>query len=153
MQGNHGGEVIALRFCGFVNGGGGIDYMIGRALLDEPIELFSNGMIYRDYLTVDKAVDAFVLAAAYRTNSGFEAFNIGSGTAVSTYELAKIICAELGSQSEIVLSDRKAARANFVFNVGKAIEHLGFVPEDLRASISAYAMKRKFLFVQEGRNE
>lgn len=152
MQKNHGGSIISLRFCGFLDGGGNIDYMIDRALHDESIELFSKGMVCRDYLTIEKAVEAFLLAAAYHSNAGFEVFNIGSGKAVSTYELAKLICAELGSRSEIVLSDRKAPRANFVFNLEKAVNHLGFVPEDLRASISAYAMKRKSLFIKAGLN-
>ena len=152
MQKNHGESIISLRFCGFVDGGGSIDYVIDRALRDEPIELFSRGMVCRDYLTIDKALEAFLLAASYHADSGFEAFNIGSGKAVSTYELAKLICAELGSRSEIVLSDRKAPRANFVFNLEKAVKHLGFVPEDLRASISTYAMKRKSLFIQVGLN-
>lgn len=148
MQNHYGGSIISLRFCGFVEGGGSIDYMIDRALHNEPIELFAKGVVCRDYLTIGKALEAFLLAASYHADSGFEAFNIGSGKAVSTYELAKLICAKLESRSEIVLSDRKAPRANFVFNLEKAVKHLGFVPEDIRASISAYAMKRKSLFVQ-----
>ena len=152
MQKNYGGSIISLRFCGFIEGGGSIDYMIDRALRDESIELLSKGMVCRDYLTIGKAIEALLLAASYNSDAGFEEFNIGSGMAVSTYDLAKLICAELGSRSEIVLSDRRAPRANFVFNLEKAIKHFNYVPEDLRESIGAYAMKRKSLFIKAGLN-
>lgn len=153
MQNNYGGSIISLRFCGFVEGGGSIDYMIDRALHDESIELFSKGVVCRDYLTIGKALEALLLAASYNSDVGFEEFNIGSGMAVSTYELAKLICAELGSRSEIVLSARKAPRANFVFNLEKATKHLNYFPEDLRESVITYTMKRKSLFVKAGLNE
>lgn len=142
LRKQHGGLYLALRFCGIVEGGGNIDYLIDRALRDEPIELFSKGLVCRDYLPAEKAVEAFIAASLYEADPGFEAFNIGSGQAITTYGLAKLVCEELDSKSEIILSDRLAPRNNFVFNISKAIRHFGFEPGDLSESVRAYARKK-----------
>lgn len=145
-QKQHGGLYISLRFCGFVEGGGSIDYMIDRALRNEPIELFSKGLVYRDYLPAAKGIDAFVAASSYESNPGFEVFNIGSGAAISTYDMAELICSELASESKLVLSTHPAPRADFVFNISKAIQCLAFNPGNLREHVRIYAHRKKLAF-------
>lgn len=138
----YGGMYIALRFCGFIEGGGIIDYMIGRALLDEPIELFSKGQICRDYLPVEKGIDALIAASSYVGMEDFHAFNIGSGQAVTAIEIASIVCEELGSSSEVVLLDRPAVRNNFVFDITKARSELGFESGSLSDAVKVYARSK-----------
>lgn len=143
MQLRYGGSFISLRFCGFIEGGGNIDYIIDHALRNEPIELYSKGVVCRDYLSASDGIEAFLLALSYQMDSGYEVFNIGSGNVVSTSEIAKLICDTLESNSKIILSDRKSPRSDFVYDISRAVDKLGFVPKDLRASIKEYALERK----------
>lgn len=133
---------VALRLCGFLEGGGGIDYMIDQALRHAPIELFARGEVRRDYLSLQSGIDAFVAALSAPLAAGFEAINVGSGEAVHTAELARLICEAVGSRSELVLSDRRAPRADFVFDIAKARRLLDFEPAGLRRSVADYARRR-----------
>ena len=142
FQRKHRGHYVALRFCGFLEGGGAIEYMVERALCHEPIELHSNGRVCRDYLPVEKSNDAFLAALRIEEVHAFEAFNVGSGQIVTALEIAKMICAETGSRSAVVPIDRVASRANFVFDISKAVAKLGFHPGVLTDEIRAYAHKR-----------
>jgi nucleoside-diphosphate-sugar epimerase len=141
----HGGLYLVLRFSGFVEGGGAIDYMIGRALKNAPIELFSRGTVRRDYLAVGRGIEAMIGALAYRGPTGVVPINVGSGQALSSFELAELICAELGSTSEIVRSSAPAPQADFVFDIQRARAYLGFDPGDLRDAVRAHAQRGKTL--------
>ena len=143
LQEVHGGKVVCLRFCGFIEGGGNIDYIIAQALKNSSIELYSKGSICRDYLSVQDASEAFMNAYNSKSKSGFDIFNIGSGKCINTLALTQHICQVLSSKSEIKLSDSPAPRKNFVFNIEKATQALGFKPNDLLESISAYAKNVK----------
>lgn len=142
FQTKRGGAYITLRFSGFIEGGGAIDYMIGQALKNKPIELFSNGRICRDYLPVDKGIEALISTLAQNNNAGIAAYNIGSGHAIPTLEIAKIVCAETNSTSVIVPVDKPAARSNFVFDITKARSELGFEPGSLAEAVQAYVRRR-----------
>lgn len=142
FQYKDGGACVVLRFCGFIEGGGIIDYMIDQALHDKAIELFSNGKICRDYLAVDKGIDALVAASRYQGGGRFNTLNIGSGQAITTLELANMVCAVTGSSSTITTLDKPATRANFVFNVKKAREELGFEPGVLVDTVRSYIQDR-----------
>ena len=137
------GHCIVLRLSGFIEGGGNIDYLIGRALRNESMELYSQGTVYRDYLPANKGVDAFISAAEYRGGRRFEVFNIGSGQAVNALELANLIRSELDSRSEVVLLDRPAPKGNFVFDIRKAVRFLAFEPGDLREAVRNYARQKR----------
>lgn len=142
FQHKNSGIYIALRFCGFIEGGGAIDYMIDQAFHDKPIELFSNGQICRDYLPVEKAIESFVASSLFVGKDGFHVFNIGSGQAIKTAELANIVCTEMGSASKIVLLDKSAARANFVFDITKARTEIGFEPGSLAEAVRLYVREK-----------
>jgi len=146
LQKKYNGLYLSLRFCGFIEGGGNIDYMINQALQNKPIELYSRGEVCRDYLTVDKGIDAFIAALQYKAEPCFAAFNIGFGQVVSTHDIAKIVCAELNSISEIILSDKPAPRSDFIFNIDKAVDCLGYETGDLRDSIRKYTKQKERVF-------
>jgi len=143
FQKSHGGHYIAMRFCGFINGGGLVDYLIDQALAGEQIELFSEGRVHRDYLPVDEAIDAILAALNYKACPGFLPINIGSGQAVSAHELAKIICAELQSSSQIKLRTKPSPQDDFVFCIDRAKELLNFQPSKLNVAIRQYAKSRQ----------
>lgn len=140
------GEYVSLRLCGFIEGGGAIDYMIDRALRNEPIELFSHGKVQRDYLPTEKGIEAFLAAFHYKGEPRFDTFNIGSGQAIASYDLAKLICSEANSSSEIVLSSRPAPQGNFVFDIRKAAQYLDFNPGELSAAVRSYLHQKKSAF-------
>jgi nucleoside-diphosphate-sugar epimerase len=132
-------ECLALRLCGFVEGGGNIDYMIGRALAGQPIELFSLGAVCRDYLSLDDGVLALLKALESPPRKGFQAVNVGSGQSVTTAELAAAICNEIGSRSEVVLLEQPAPRADFVYDITRAREALKFEPGVLLDAVRRHA--------------
>lgn len=137
-----GGSYVALRFSGFLEGGGAVDYMVAQALQNLPIELFSMGRICRDYISAEKGIEALVAASALPEDNDFQALNIGSGQALTTTELAQIVCEEIGSLSKIIPVDKIAARANFVFNIAKARAKLGFEPGSLAEAVRSYVRDR-----------
>ena len=131
-----------MRLSGFVDGGGIIDYLIDRALADEPIELFANGQVRRDYMHSDDGINALMAAVNSRSEEGVHPVNLGSGQAISAAELAREVCSELNSASEIILLDRPAPQADFVFDIERAHSLLGFEPENLLQAVRRHARKR-----------
>lgn len=142
FQKRHGGQYLALRLCGFVEGGGIVDYLLDRALAGQDIELFSQGTVCRDYLAVADGVEALVAAARCRDAPGFVPVNIGSGQAVSALQLAELVCAEVGSASRIGNSTRPAPQGDFVFNINRARRMLGFDPGALTDAVRVHAASR-----------
>ena len=140
---NAGGNYIFLRFCGFIDGRGIIDYMVDQAIKNKPIELFSKGKICRDYLPSKNGIDAIIKAIESDLRDGVFEINIGSGQSIPSYKLAKIICSEINSSSKIVLSDKPAPQSSFVYSVDKAKKILNFEPNNLTESVRYYAKERK----------
>jgi UDP-glucose 4-epimerase len=65
-----------------------------RALANEPIEIWGDGSVVRDYLYVSDVADAFAAALDYRGDESI--FNIGSGTGTSLNDLVSILSQVLG---------------------------------------------------------
>lgn len=74
---------------------GVINQFIYRAVTGLPITLFGEGEQLRDYIHVNDVVDALLEVAASRAAIG-QTFNVGSGTATSLGELARLIVDEAG---------------------------------------------------------
>jgi len=68
-----------------------------RKLLRDPkrLELLGSGMQKKDYLYIDDAVEAFVLAAERSPCKG-DAYNIGLGKSYTVFEIARMMVEELG---------------------------------------------------------
>jgi UDP-glucose 4-epimerase len=65
-----------------------------RALANEPIEIWGDGAVVRDYLHVGDVAEAFAAALDYRGDEC--TFNIGSGSGTSLHELVAILGQALG---------------------------------------------------------
>ena len=139
FQKRSGINCIILRFCGFIEGGGIIDYLIDHALANKRIELFSNGEVLRDYITINDVITVLNHALDYSRKHEFLPINIGSGQLVSSYDLAKIICHEVNSSSEIKFLPNIGPQGNFIFCIDRAKEELNFQPSDLIESVRHYA--------------
>lgn len=143
FQKHYGGHYLALRLCGFIEGGGIVDYLIDRALSGETIELFAHGAVRRDYLPADKAIDVLLSALDYQGSAGFLPINIGSGQAISAQALATLICTELQSSSPICLLNTPSPQGDFVFNIDLASRLFDFCPGNLVDAVRNYARQRK----------
>ena len=152
FQKKHGGIYFSLRFSGFIEGGGIIDYIIDRALREESIELFSKGTIRRDYLSVDQGIEVLLASLKYSGSINYTPVNIGSGYILNTFELAKLICDEAGSSSEIILSNKPAPQRDFVFDIKRAKELFEFSPNDLPSAIKDYVQIKKTIFMKDEEN-
>lgn len=132
-------RVVSLRFTGFIEDGSVVNYFLDCALRGLPIELFSRGDVCRDYLCANDGIQSLLLSAQFKETAGqAESFNIGSGQAISTYDLARIVCEETGSDSKIVRLDRLAPKSNFVYNISKAKQILNFYPANLEIAVRSY---------------
>lgn len=139
----HGGQYFMLRFCGFIDGGGLVDYLIDRALNKETIELYSNGAVRRDYLPSSAAIDALISAIDCQEKGDWvRPVNIGSGQIYSALQLAEIVCDELGVKTEIRLLDHPSPQGDFVFNIDRARNMFNFQPRCLNDSIRMYVRMR-----------
>lgn len=68
---------------------GAVGVFINKALRSEPIEIWGDGSVVRDYIYVSDVIDALTLAAKY--SGEYRVFNIGSGVGLSLSSLlAKI---------------------------------------------------------------
>jgi UDP-glucose 4-epimerase len=143
FQKRHGGQYLALRLSGFIDGGGIVDYLIDRALAGEKIQLFSEGKVCRDYLPVAEGTEVLIAATRYRGAPGFLPVNVGSGQAVSAAELAAAVCGELGSTSPVELSSNRAPQGDFVHCIERARQLFGFVPGQLIDAVRSYARHRR----------
>lgn len=143
FQKRYGGQYIVMRFCGFIDGGGIVDYLIDQALAGRNIELFSEGKVRRDYLPVNEAIDAIMTALNCPAAPGFLPVNIGSGQLVSAQQLAMVICEELQSPSQIKLLTKPSPQDDFVFSIDRAKQLLNFYPGDLVDAVRQYAKYRQ----------
>lgn len=137
-----GGNAIVLRLTGFVEGPESIiGYFLSCARENRAIELFSMGNICRDYLSVDDAVQVLIQASNFVSDE-VGVYNVGSGDAVTTFDLAKAVCDEMKSASDVVPIDKRAPRGNFVFDIQKARKDLGFCPTALLTAVKRYSRER-----------
>lgn len=97
----HGLKPVSLRIANPYGGGQRIDTAQGavaaflhRALRGDPVEIWGDGSVTRDYLHVKDVARAFSCALAYE--GPHQVFNIGAGQGLSLNELASAIEAELG---------------------------------------------------------
>lgn len=98
-------------------------------LAEQPIELFGDGSMRRDFTHVTDIVRGIVLAAE-RDAPGFRAYNLGSGAPVDLLELVRGIERAVGKKLDVrhapvPLGDVKATFAD----VSRAKAELGWAPE------------------------
>ncbi|HEU4752594.1 MAG TPA: NAD-dependent epimerase/dehydratase family protein, partial [Armatimonadota bacterium] len=86
---------------------GWVAHFLIRALQDEPITLYGDGMQVRDVLFVDDLVDAFLLAQANMDTLSGRAFNIGGSPANTTslLELLDLIHELHGEKAQLRFGD------------------------------------------------
>ncbi|MCF5233280.1 MULTISPECIES: NAD-dependent epimerase/dehydratase family protein [unclassified Pseudomonas] len=92
----HGIEPITLRVANpygerqrIETAQGAVAAFINRAVANNPIEIWGDGSVTRDYIYIKDLADAFVKALRYTGKQ--QVFNLGSGTGTSLNELINVI--------------------------------------------------------------
>ena len=96
-------------------------------LRGEPIEIWGDGRVVRDYLYVGDAMEAFLKVTAY--TGAHRVFNIGSGEGQSVLEVLEAVEAVAGRRlARRVLPGRDFDVPTNVLDISRAREHLGWQP-------------------------
>ncbi len=135
-------RIIVLRLPSLYGAGQAdsfIDGLAKRALLDQPIELFSRGELIRDALHVSDIVNAITACAENPFEGSFSILNLGCGRCITTLEYATTLVAALQSKSVIIPVDRPATQPGFYADIEKARRVIGFEPKSLEESMRVYA--------------
>lgn len=132
---------ISLRFSGFIEGGGIIKYIKQQAKKNLPIELYSKGEIYRDYISINDGVDAICSSLKIKNSNSFIPLNIGSGQQHSIKELAFFVCKIVNSSSKIKLIQKPSPLGNLTLNIKKARKEIEYRPANVFQSIKHYVTK------------
>jgi CDP-paratose 2-epimerase len=111
---------------------GWVAHFIIRAMKNQPITLYGDGMQVRDILFVDDLVDAMLLAARQAPQLAGKAFNIGGGPAnvISLRDLLDRLEAMLGRQPDFTLEDwRTGDQRYYVSDFRRFQEMTGWTPK------------------------
>ena len=106
---------------------GAVAVFLGKALRGEPIEIWGDGTVVRDYVHITDVVDAFVKALGYGGSERI--FNIGSGAGLSLNQVLDTIDAILESRCERVYrTGRSFDVPASVLSIERARKHLQWIP-------------------------
>jgi UDP-glucose 4-epimerase len=105
---------------------GSVTHFAHRALAGEPVRIFGDGSVTRDYLYIDDAVDALMRAGAHTVQGSF---NIGTGVGHSLNQVTGAIVADLGCDLVIErLAPRPFDVPVSILDASRAREMLGWEP-------------------------
>lgn len=109
---------------------GAVAVFLHRALKNEPIEIWGDGSVIRDYVYISDVVGAFLKAM---NNTGkFRIFNIGSGRGHSLNELLDIIEALIGYKVRRVYKEGRTLDVPInMLDISKARDWLDWQPRTL----------------------
>jgi UDP-glucose 4-epimerase len=104
---------------------GAVAVFLDRALRGEPIQIWGDGSVVRDYVYIEDAVDAIVRAARFEGEPRI--FNIGSGVGLSLNELVAAIGSVLGAPVKVEYTPGRAVDVPVnVLDAALAERHLGW---------------------------
>ena len=106
-----------------------IPRMIFKALTDEPLPVFGQGLNVRDWLYVDdhcRAIDLIL----HKGRVG-EIYNIGGHNEMRNIDIVRLICHELGKPESLItfVEDRKGHDLRYAIDPSKIHRELGWLPE------------------------
>jgi len=122
------------RFQSLGGGQGFISVAMGKVLSNEPIDIWGDGSVVRDYLYVEDLARA-VRDLLSRDIQG-DTFNIGSGVGHSLLEVVAVIEETLGKKAAITFRAGRAVDVHrAVLNVEKLKRHIPYAPRDLHEGV------------------
>jgi UDP-glucose 4-epimerase len=107
---------------------GVIPYWMREVLNGKPLTIYGDLSDYRDYLSVQDLVEAFLKV---HESNAFGIFNIGSGETFSINQMLEVFSNVLGFEPRFELHPRRSGDLRgYVLNVSKAKETLGWMPSN-----------------------
>jgi CDP-paratose 2-epimerase len=103
---------------------GWVAHFMLRALRNEPITIYGDGMQVRDILFVDDLVDAFLLAEQHGARLAGRAFNMGGGPthAISLLDLLDLIESLRGERPELEFDEWRTGDQRYYVSDTRAFE-------------------------------
>jgi len=130
---------VGVARCANIYGPGDLNFSriipetIKQIVQEEPIHLRSNGKFHRDYLYIDDAVNAYLKlgAGVLNGNITYDAFNFGTGFAVTVENLVKKILELAASRQQyyIINNSGKHEIRDQALDIKKAETILEWLPE------------------------
>ncbi len=111
---------------------------VGRALKNEPVIIYEDGLQTRDFVHVDDVVDANM--RVLQEDANFQAFNVGSGRPTTVLEYANLVRAKLSSAIELTVAGeyRRGDNRHSVSSIDK-LRLLGWSPKrDLSTNLDDF---------------
>jgi dTDP-L-rhamnose 4-epimerase len=101
---------------------------VGRALKNEPLIIYEDGLQTRDFVHIDDVVDANM--RVLQEDADFQAFNVGSGKSTTVLEYADLVRAKLSSDIGLTVSGeyRRGDNRNSISSIEK-LRLLGWSPK------------------------
>lgn len=117
---------------------GAIAVFAGKILRDEPIEVWGDGSVIRDYIYIADVIDALLLAAFSQDPNTI--LNIGSGKGLSLKDLLREIQDVFGKKAAVrFLPSRSFDVPANILDIQKAKAQLGWEPKvDLREGLKRF---------------
>ena len=106
---------------------GAVSHFAHRAVNGQPIEIWGDGSVRRDYVHVDDVVSALLKSIPYQGSEHL--FNIGSGRSVSLNQLLDLIRRRVDAQIVVkYLPPRSFDVQENVLDIGRAATELDWRP-------------------------
>lgn len=109
---------------------GAVAVFLGKILRGEPITIWGNGEVVRDYLHIDDLISALVAGLDYRpAPDSPRTFNVGSGMGISLNQLIVLLERASGRRAEVTRAPaRKTDVPQIVLDISLIRKHLGWSP-------------------------
>jgi UDP-glucose 4-epimerase len=116
---------------------GAVGVLLKKVLSNQPMTIWGDGSVVRDYVAVDDVVAALLSAAKYTGTQSL--FNIGSGVGTSLSELIALMGEITGQTPQIIYEPARAFDVpRNVLNVDRARAEINWQPQTtLRAGLAA----------------
>lgn len=132
-------SAVVLRYAGIFGPGynyGALHLYASKALGGEPISVYGNGAIIRDYVHVEDVVSANLLAARAAQRLGWGLFHIGGGEPSALAAIARMVVDACGGGT--VETNDRPGTFDFGFDITQARKQLGYAPPPLKERIAQY---------------
>ena len=108
---------------------GAINVFLGNVVRDEPIRIWGDGGVVRDYIFIEDLLDLFVRCIATRIGDETPLFNAGSGEGHSLRDIVDRIHAVTGTHPKVEwTAGRKVDVPANVLDIGKARKRFDWTP-------------------------
>lgn len=147
MYAGFGIETTVLRYSGIFGAGqrsGAVPAFISACLTHAPLNLNGCGEPSSDFVWVEDAVQANLLALQHKQSTAFQVINIGSGTEMTIRELAECVRYLCNSRSEIHISSEPSVRNfRFSYDISRARAWLGYQPTSMENALRECIRQKK----------